>query len=69
LLPRVLARIISHGRPRMEDILFARKGTMFNDEMIGRRITRREALALRQLLVDAVQDGQGYRAPLEIALV
>src|SRR5438105_9824267 len=69
LLPRVLARIISLGRPRMEDILFARKGTMFNDEMIGRRITGREALALRQLLVDAMWDGQGYREPLEIALV
>jgi hypothetical protein len=42
---------------------------MFNDAMIGRRITRREALALRQLLVDAVPDGQGYAAAFEIALV
>lgn len=53
----------------MEDILLAVKGTMLNDGMIGRRITGREALALRQLLVDAVPDGQGYRAPLDIALV
>jgi hypothetical protein len=42
---------------------------MFNDAMIGRRITRSEALALRQLPVDAVPDGQGYRAPFDIALV
>jgi hypothetical protein len=41
---------------------------MFNDAMIGRRITGREALALRRLLVDAVPDGQGYRAPFDIAL-
>jgi hypothetical protein len=69
LRPRVLARIISHRRRRIEDTLFARKETMFNDAMIGRRITRSEALALRQLPVDVVPDGQGYRAPFDIALV
>ena len=41
---------------------------MFNDATIGRRIMRREALALRQLLVDAVPDGQGYTAAFDVAL-
>jgi hypothetical protein len=42
---------------------------MFTDAMIGRCITRREALALPQSLVDAVPDSQGYEATLDIALV
>ena len=42
---------------------------MLNDAMIGRHITRREALALWQLLVDAVPDGQQYAAAFDIALV
>jgi hypothetical protein len=42
---------------------------MLNDLMIGRRITRREALALRQLLVDAVPGGWGHAAAFDIALV
>jgi hypothetical protein len=42
---------------------------MFNDAMIGRRITRREALALPQSLVDAMPDSQGYAAAFDIALV
>jgi hypothetical protein len=42
---------------------------MLNDAMIGWRITRREALALGQLLVDAVPDGQEYAAVFDIALV
>ena len=37
--------------------------------MIERRITGREALALRQLLVDAVPGGRGYAAAFDIALV
>jgi hypothetical protein len=69
LLPFVLARIISDRRRRIEDILFARKGTMLNDAMIGRRIARREALVLRQLPVDALPDGEGYAAAFDIALV
>jgi hypothetical protein len=42
---------------------------MLNDAMIGRRITGREALALRQLLVVTVPDGQGYTTAFDIALV
>jgi hypothetical protein len=42
---------------------------MLDDAMIGLRITGREALALRQLLVDAVPDGQEYAAAFDIALV
>jgi hypothetical protein len=42
---------------------------MFNDAMIGRRITRREALAMPQLLADTVPDGRGYAAAFDIALV
>jgi hypothetical protein len=42
---------------------------MLNDAMIGRRITGREALALRQLLVVAVPDDQEHAAAFDIALV
>ena len=77
---------------------FARQGNRLNNDngMIGRRLTRREALTLlgacaplpgalvhawhcdatgrssdsrRQLLVDAVPDGQGYAAAFVISLV
>jgi hypothetical protein len=37
--------------------------------MIGRRPTGREALALWQLLVDAVPGGRGYAAAFDIELV
>jgi len=42
---------------------------MLNDPMIGRHTTRRGVLELRQLLVDAVPDGQQYAAAFDIALV
>ena len=61
--------MISHRRRRIENTLFARQETMFNDAMIGRCIRRREALALPQSLVDAVPDSHGYEAAFDIALV
>jgi hypothetical protein len=53
----------------MEDILFARKGTTLTDAMTGRGISRRKALAMRQLLVDTMPDSQEYAAAFDSALV